>query len=53
MEVVLMSKALEVYILLNPRIPLLGIYFKEIIVDMHKALAAKIFILQISSQQKY
>lgn len=39
MRVVLVSKALEQKPLVDPRIPLLGIYFKEIIGDVHKALA--------------
>ena len=40
MRVVLVSKALEFCTLLDPRIPLLEIYFKELIRDVYKALAA-------------
>lgn len=36
-----MSKVLEFCALLDPRIPLLEIYFKEIIRDVHRDLAAR------------
>ena len=48
MEIVLVSETFEFYTLLYPRIPLLGNYFREIIRDVHKALAARTLIPVIS-----